>query len=189
MILLLALAGGLPVGMAWSRWRVFPYQTFDLRFVWLVFLAFLPQLVVLYLPNFRSGPNDSLSAACLIVSMLAFLGFAWLNRVVPGMSFLLLGLILNLTVIALNNGFMPISPHTASELISKQALQDFQAGDRFGTKDILLLSESTRFEWLADRFLPPSWFPYRFAFSLGDVFIALGAFVILAWPGLSIKKE
>src|SRR5258706_5767943 len=189
MILVLALAGGWLVGMASSRWRGLPYQPPELALVWLVYLAFLPPFAVLYLLNFQGVPNDSLYAACLIVSMLAFLGFAWLNRVVPGMSFLLLGLILNLAVITLNNGFMPISPHTASELISKQAFQDFQAGDRFGTKDILLLSESTRFEWLAGRFLPPSLFPYRFAFPLGDVFTALRPFVLLARPGLSIKKE
>jgi hypothetical protein len=189
MILLLALAGGLPVGMASSRWRGHSYQTPELHATWLVFLAFLPQFVVLYLPHFRGRVSDWLSATFLLVSMLAFLGFAWLNRRVSGMNFLLVGLILNLTVIALNGGFMPISLHTAGELVSEQTLQDFQPGDRFGTKDILLLPEHTRFEWLADRFLPPNWFPYHFAFSLGDVFIALGAFVILAWPGLSIKKE
>jgi hypothetical protein len=86
-----------------------------------------------------------------------------------------------------NGGFMPISPQTASHLVSEDLLQDAQSGSRFGTKDILLRPEDTRFEWLTDRFLPPAWFPYQVAFSLGDVFIAFGAFWLLAKPGSSMQ--
>jgi Family of unknown function (DUF5317) len=82
-----------------------------------------------------------------------------------------------------NYGFMPISPQTAGQLLSKNSLLDIQPGSRIGPKDILLHPQDTRFEWLADRFLTPAWFPYRAAFSLGDVFIAIGAFWILAKSG------
>lgn len=41
---------------------------------------------------------------------------------------------------------------------------------------------------LADRFIPPSFFPYRFAFSLGDVFIGLGAFGLLARGGPAVPQ-
>jgi hypothetical protein len=186
-ILLLALAGGLPVGMAWSHWRGRAYQAPELRVIWLALLAFLPQFLLLYVPYFRSSASDRLFAFCLQASMLALLGFAWLNRRVPGMKVLLLGLALNLMVIALNGGFMPISPHTAAGLVSTQAAADLEAGQRFGAKDMLLHPGQTRFEWLADRFLTPAGFPYRAAFSLGDVFIAIGAFLLLAHPGLSIS--
>jgi len=186
-ILLLALAGGLPVGMAWSRWQGRTYQPPELRAIWLAFLAFLPQFIVLYLPRGRA--TDWLSAVCLLSSLLCFLGYTWLNRRVPGMSILLIGLALNLTVIAFNGGFMPISPQTAGQLVSENALPDLQPGSRFRPKDILILPEHTRLEWLADRFLPPAWISYRVAFSLGDVFIALGAFTLLACPGINIKKN
>jgi hypothetical protein len=66
-------------------------------------------------------------------------------------------------------------------------LRDVQLESRFGAKDILLPPEDIHFEWLADRFLPPSWFRYQVAFSLGDVFIALGAFWLLANPGSSMQ--
>ncbi len=96
------------------------------------------------------------------------------------MMILLIGTALNLTVITANSGFMPISPQTASRLVSQEVLDDIQPGERFGTKDILLHPQETRFEWLADRFLPPAWFTYQVAFSLGDVFIAIGVFWLLA---------
>jgi hypothetical protein len=186
-ILLLALAGGLPLGMAWSRWQGRTYQPPELQAIWLAFLAFLPQFIVLYLP--RGGSSDWFTGACLVSSLLCFLAFAWLNRRVVGMSILLIGLALNLTVIASNGGFMPISPQTAGQLVSGNALADLQPGSRFGPKDILTFPEHTRFEWLADRFLSPEWIAYRVAFSLGDVFIALGAFSLLAFPGLNFKKK
>jgi hypothetical protein len=101
------------------------------------------------------------------------------------MFFLLCGVVFNLSVMTANGGFMPISPQTASRLVSEDTLQDTLPGSRFGVKDVLLHPQETRFEWLADRFLPPIWFPYQVAFSLGDVFIAVGVFWLLANPGSS----
>ena len=179
MVLLLALAAGLAAGLLLARRQGRPYVPPDLRHVWLAFTAFLPQWIGLYFParNF----SEWLVAASLLISQLLFLIFAWLNRRLPGMPVLIFGVALNLAVMAANSGFMPISPQTASALISEDVL-DVQPGSRFGPKDILLLPEHTRFEWLADRFLPPAWFPYQVAFSLGDIFIAIGAFWMLAYP-------
>ena len=49
-------------------------------------------------------------------------------------------------------------------------------------KSILLKPEDTRLEFLADRFLLPDMWGYRAAISLGDMFIAAGAFWLLAFP-------
>jgi len=100
------------------------------------------------------------------------------------MPILIAGLVLNLIVILANHGWMPINPQTASRLIGDQAIQDFSLGSRFGQKDILLLSQDTHFEFLADRFLLPDWFPYKVAFSLGDLLIALGIYWLLAKPAI-----
>jgi Family of unknown function (DUF5317) len=186
-ILLLALAAGLLVGLGWAHWYGYPYQAPKLNYLWLVLLAFVPQFVVVYLPITRKHFPDWLVVVCLLASQILLFGFVWLNRRIPGMPILICGLVLNLAVMAANNGFMPISPQTASRLVSKDILLDVQPPSRFGTKDILLLPQDTRFEWLADRFLTPTWFPYQAAFSLGDVLIAIGTFWLLAKPGSLVQ--
>ena len=176
MVLLLAILAGLLAGLVLARWRGHAYQAPKLQHLWLVFVAFLPQAIFTYLPNLPNG----WVAACLLGSQILLLGFAWLNRTIPGMPTLLAGAALNFLVMAVNGGFMPVSPQTVSRLVSEQRLLDFQLGSRIGVKDILLLPQDTRFEWLADRILPPAWFPFQAAFSLGDIFIALGVFWMLA---------
>jgi hypothetical protein len=183
-ILLLAIVTGLPAGLGWAYWHKQPYKPPELRYLWLVIVAFLPQFVVVDLPIGRRFVPDSAVAVLLLASQIVFLAFVWLNRRIVGMSILLCGVALNLVVMAANGGFMPISAQTANRLVPEDISRNFQSGSRFGAKDILLTPQETRFEPLADRFLLPAWSPYQVAFSLGDVFIALGIFWVLAKPGL-----
>ncbi len=191
MILLLAIVTGLLAGFGWARYYNRSYQPPDLRYFWLVFIAFLPQFIAVYLPFTRERTPDWLAAISVLTSQILLLAFAWLNRHLPGMPILILGSALNLAIMVANGGFMPISLQTARRLVPEEVLLDISLGDRFGTKDILLLPENTHFEWLADRFLPPSWSPYQVAFSLGDVLIAIGVFWLLAYqrkPEYSMNK-
>lgn len=188
MVLLSAILLGLPVGLIAARAQKRPYQPPNLAHVWLIFVAVLPQLTILYLPDVRRQTPDEVAGVLLTISNALLVTFAWLNRKQPGLSLMLLGAALNFTVMAANRGFMPISPQTAGRLVPQSVLQDIAAGTRFGLKDILLPPEQTRFEWLADRFLPPAWLPYQFAFSLGDVFLAMGVFWLFAFPHFERRK-
>jgi hypothetical protein len=179
-ILLAALILGLLAGWGWARWQKKPFRVPDLRFLWLVPVAFVPQMVVAYLPGLGRVRASQWANAALPASLIVFLAFVWLNRRLPGMSILLAGLILNLVVIAANGGWMPISPETASRLGGGAAAQMAVSGSRFGQKDVLLLPQETRLGFLADRFLLPGWFPYQVAFSLGDILVAIGVFWVLA---------
>ncbi len=161
----------------------------NLFYIWLLFIAFIPQGLAFYWPLTRASLSDDAVAVCLVTSQLLLLVFAWLNRRLPGFWALLLGLALNLLVILLNGGLMPISPEMAAQLIPSSA-DAIQVGERFGTsKDIILPVDQTLFWWLSDRFYlafdyP---FPYRVAYSLGDVFLALGAFWLLWASSNSLK--
>ena len=182
MILLSAVALGLLAGWGWSRWRRRPYGPPELKSVWLVPAAFLPQLLAAYLPPTHQFLPSEAARAALPLSLAVFLVFVWLNRGLPGMPILMIGLVLNLLVIAANGGWMPISPAMAGNLPGGSDAQQAALGSRFGQKDVLLLPEDTRLEFLSDRFLLPGWLHYATAFSLGDVFIAVGAFWLLARP-------
>jgi hypothetical protein len=201
MILLVAILAGLVAGLLLARFRKqaqkqAPGQGWTvppLRKPWLAILAFLPQLLISYLPT-RGQVSDELAALGLIASLALFLVFCWFNRRLSGVWLLALGLGLNLLVMALNGGFMPISPQTASRLVpadAQAALAALASGTRFGLKDILLLPAQTRLVWLSDQFLPPRGFPYQVAFSLGDIIIAAGAFWLMLTQGkpLGVSKK
>lgn len=180
MILLSALVLGLLAGWGWARWQKRAYLFPVLKFLWLVPAAFLPQLLVAYVPATRRLFPDWLAAAALPASLLIFLGFIWLNRTLPGLPWLLAGLLLNLAAMLFNGGWMPISPEIASHLRAANPFDPASLGTRFGQKDILLLPRDTHLAFLTDRFLLPDWLHYQVAFSLGDILVAVGTFWLLA---------
>ena len=189
MILLGALLLGLLAGVGRARWQRRPYRAPDLRFIWLAVVAFLPQLILAYLPATHHLLPDWFAEALLSASLIIFLAFIWVNRRLPGMPILLAGMALNLIVILANGGWMPISPETASHLAGGGANAASSVGGRFGAKDVLLSPEQTRLAFLSDRFLLPDWSPYKVAFSLGDIFIAVGAFWLLAGARSEGERE
>jgi hypothetical protein len=80
---------------------------------------------------------------------------------------------------------MPISPATLATIHGAQT--EAAVGSRaFGSKNIVLPVEETRLEWLGDRFTVPDRWPIQFAFSLGDIFLAIGAFWML-WNGGTVR--
>lgn len=182
MILLVSILAGLLAGWMIAHWQKRQWVLPPLQFLWLIIAAFLPQFLAFYLPVTRARIPDNLAAAGLVLSQALLLIFCWLNRKTEGIWLLALGTALNMCVITANGGFMPMSPQTAGHLAPAEILQTIQIGARIGYKDILLSPEMTHLVWLSDRFLPPVWFPYQVALSLGDVLIAAGIFWLLAAP-------
>lgn len=187
MILLIGLFLGLIAGYirAWLRKQAYalpPIQRMELTLI-----AFLPQGLVFFIPQTGRHVSNQWAALILPVSLAVLILFVWFNRRLQGFWLLGLGLLLNLAVIATNGGLMPISPETLVTVQGNMS-REFVDSRAYGTKNIVLSVENTRLEWLADRFTVPDQLPIQFAFSLGDVFLAAGAFWIF-WTGGAAQNE
>jgi hypothetical protein len=143
-------------------------------------LAGLIQAIAFQFPATRSRFPEQWGPVLLVGTQLLLLAFAWVNRKQAGIWAMGIGLALNLLVISLNNGWMPISPETVHQLVPNAPPSTSQAGHRFGTsKDWVIESSATLLGWLSDRLVTPAWFPIHAAYSYGDILIGLGAFLLL----------
>ena len=180
MILVIAVIVGLMGGIIRARIKKRSYQAKTLRFPWLVLLALIPQWLVFTLPIVRNTLPNLIVSITLVLSQVVLFIFAWINWRTPGFWLLVSGLVLNLVVIMANGGFMPIAPDTAQWLIPTFSEESWEIGTRFAKgKDIVLPIDKTALYFLSDRFRTPAFDLYRAAFSLGDCFIAAGAFWLL----------
>ena len=181
MILVLGIAAGWLCGLARSWISSQPYRVPDFKKIWLVLAAVIPQLLIFQIPFTSDWFSSTWAAAILVASQLVLLVFIWFNRDLVGIKILGLGLVLNLLVILLNGGLMPIAPETAHNLYPQVPVSTWQVGTRPGrSKNILLEVENTRLARLSDSILLPEWFPWTRALSPGDLFIVLGVFWLLA---------
>jgi hypothetical protein len=179
-ILLLAVAVGAAAGLARALLSGNSFTAPALRGIGWAIAAFIPQFLVFFFSPLQGKINQTTASIVLIGSLLLLLVFAWQNRGQRAFYLMGLGLVLNLAAIGLNGGLMPISPVTVSQLYPEDQLNGVEVGSQLGyTKDVVLPVEQTRAELLADRFLLPDWSPIPVAFSIGDVFIAIGAFWLL----------
>ncbi len=180
MVLLIAVALGLISGLMRVKITKGQMQMVDLRHLWLVFIAYIPQFIAFYFTPTQKLIPDSWIPLFLIGSQILLLIFAWINRKVEGFWLLGFGLLCNFTAIALNGGFMPITPDAAQKLIPPGSNLVLELGERVGLgKDILLLKEETTLWFLGDVLTLPTWIGYPLAFSIGDIFISMGAFWLL----------
>lgn len=192
MILLLAVAAGGLAGLVRSWITKQPYQVPEFSWLGLALIAVLPQLLVFHSSRTAGWFSDSWAAAILVSSQVALLVFVWKNWQLTGMKIFGLGLFLNLLVISLNGGLMPMAPETAGALFPDLPASTWEIGSRIGrSKNILLPAGETRLAPLSDAVLLPAWFPWTRALSPGDLLIALGVCWLLALekPGRAVKSE
>ena len=142
--------------------------------------ALLMQLLLMYGPWLDRPSSRGVAVGLMLFSYLLLFVFAWLNRDLPGLKLVGLGLALNFLVISLNGGFMPISPEALARVgydITDPALSP---GSHIGnSKDMVLTREETRLWFLSDIFASPRILPWLFVFSFGDVVTSIGVFVLI----------
>lgn len=115
------------------------------------------------------------------ISYLFLIGFAWLNRTLPGVYIFAAGVALNALVIGLNGGLMPVDPAILPEA-SRQVLLN-------GTGTHGLLTEETKLKLLADHFYAEIPGLSKQLFSLGDIFIDIGIGYLIIKAMISGRKE
>lgn len=151
-----------------------------LRAPWLALLGFGLQLYMIYAPADTAQGFLSIRTLTLIASYVLLLVLVWVNRRIPGMLIIGLGLALNFSVMLANGGYMPITPEAVRGVGHEYQLESAELGDRLpNTKDVLLSREQTNLWFLSDVFVVPPPFPIPTVFSAGDAVLALGAFVLI----------
>lgn len=136
-----------------------------LRYWWLLVLGFLLQAGTSFLPDDPS--YEGLGIGLILGSYVLLLGAVLANRRRPGLWLSGLGILLNLTVIALNGG-MPVLTESALVASGYTAIPS----DLGGYKHVFL-DETSRLPFLAD-VIPIRIAGQGYVLSLGDVFLALG---------------
>ncbi len=135
--------------------------------IWAVMVSLALQIIVI---TVMPDAEPVALAVAHVISYLFAGYFLWANRRIPGVAILAIGWAMNAVVISINGGVMPATAQT---------------GDRgTGAAEGFLNSRpmsSPQFSFLGDNFAMPETWPIHNVFSLGDVFIALGAFVALHW--------
>lgn len=151
---------------------------FPIRLGWLVIVSFLIQISIFtsWFPwlNLRADFVPVLHIASLALLLLVVLA----NRSLAGMKVLGLGLLLNSIVIIGNGGFMPVSVEAMRQVGLEEEIKLMQEQGR-SAKGVLMTSE-TRFDFLGDRWYIDLPVVRTKIFSIGDVFIALGAFILVS---------
>jgi len=139
------------------------------RYIGLLFVPLVFQLVAFSsigdILLFETPLAQHLYAVSLAVAALAL----WLNRRLPGVAWIALGLFLNFLVISLNGGFMPVWA-TAREVAEMPPLTEREM-------NVIPMTQATILPWLADVLPLPSPIPFANVFSIGDLLIVVGGVI------------
>src|SRR5437667_4129650 len=130
--------------------------------------------IVALLPNASAAIVARTSTSTLLlVSYLVLLAVIWANRRTAWIWLIGLGLAANAIAISVNGGFMPVAPSA----LEGMGTSEFAATGVYNNS--VLMTGETRMTMLSDVLRTPDWFPLRRAFSVGDILLAAGAFVLV----------
>jgi hypothetical protein len=175
MLLCFAIAAGVVIGLARGG-RLTRLATLRLRCSWLVVPPLVMQLSLILAPPVPPAQGTEPLRFWLPVTLIPLAVFVWMNRRLPGMRLVLLGLTANGLVIVANGGLMPTSERALLQARMGGSLELGQnhAGVRLPrSKNVLLPPEQTRLRWLSDTLVSPP-VPRRKVFSAGDVLVGGG---------------
>jgi hypothetical protein len=159
----LALVLGLALGGSVGR-----LAEMRLRAPWIFLAAIGLQLVAFPVAGLPWRTHETVASILWVASYGLLVVAAVLNRWIAGVPVVAAGMLLNLVAILANRGTMPVS---------YDAMHD--AGRTAVTQANSTALPDPSLPWLIDRWAAPDWVPLANVYSVGDVVIAVGAFVIV----------
>lgn len=105
--------------------------------------------------------------------MVLLIAFALANIRVAGIKAIFAGMLSNAIAIIANGGYMPSDPAALKNLLSVEVMNQLQSGSV--SYNSVVINEQTNLKYLSDIIYIPNINVY----SIGDVLIAVGAFIII----------
>ena len=144
-----------------------PYQGGWWLVMIVVGLFVLQATLVLYVPG-----KTTFQMIVLISSQLALVWLLFLNRHIPGARLFALGIVLNVTVMAANGGWMPVTPETYHFVHPDRTVEPYTRPP--SSKNIVLPRSETNL-WILSDIIPFTLLWRRTAVSGGDLLLIVGA--------------
>lgn len=155
------------VSVPLARGRLVALADVELRGAWFAGAAIAIQIVIVSIVPDRLG---AFGEPLHVLSYLLLAAFAWANRRVAGVPIIALGGLLNFICITANGGVMPTDPDAMASI-------GRAASDGEFTNSTALADPKLAF--LGDIIATPASWPLHNVYSVGDVLILLGAFVLV----------
>jgi hypothetical protein len=180
MILLLAVIAAIIIALVRGG-RFSALVNVPVRWGVLPILAFAIQALFIYQAPLRKDAGLWSWQEWLFLSSHALLLVTvWVNRRLPGVLWIGVGLLLNLAVMIANGGWMPIAPAAVLQAGYSDLAPSLEPGTRlYSSKNIVLPPEGTALRFLSDVFILARPFPVPSVFSIGDVFVAMGVLLLI----------
>lgn len=148
--------------------RVGALASIRLRALWLFYLAIALQLVAFPPAFFHFETADWVSRVLWLASYVCLVGACVANIRIRGVAIVLAGMLANVVAVVANGGVMPALPSAARAAGMHEA----------ATYNSVTQAEP-HLGWLVDRWAAAEWLPLANVFSVGDVLLAAGAFVVV----------
>lgn len=150
--------------------------TFELRWIPAILGAFLLQFAFSAAAGWGWSWVSPYASYVYLISFVLLLGAVWMNREKPEFWVMGAGILANFVVIAANGGKMPVLEEAVLRLGGPGAVSRMAAGTELFHR---LSDASTRLAFLGDWMTLPPPYPRPVIFSIGDVLIGLGIFLLM----------
>lgn len=178
---------GLIVGLFRGGWRqgLIRFSQIHLIAGWMFPVLLLVQFIIFYAQEkwaWLASINGYLFMGIYAVGLI----FLWLNRHHKGFNLILIGVLLNFVVMAVNGGRMPVSL-SASEVLGPYYTDMLKSGSVISKH--YMMDATTRLSFLGDIIPLSKPYPRTQVISIGDVVMNFGMFLFIQSVMVVNKKK